>query len=180
MPATATHSAYAQLSQLLRSTAQGQSCYLILDAALGIDARALGRAHHAEGVSLYSGPDGDRLADVAPYLFAVSPESTLLKWFAERWGDHLGIIVRTTATRDVLREHLCQFVMATDPNSGATYLFRFYDPRVLRTFMQSCAPAEVRRVFGPIGTWYAESAAADRICVYSMGREEVSVTEHPL
>lgn len=179
MPAAAAHLVYAQLRQLLGSAAQGQSCFLILDAARGIDVRALGREHQAEGVSLYSGPDGDRLADVAPYLFAVSPESSLLKWFAARWGEHLGVIVRSTAGRDGLREHLRQFVMATDPEGRAAYLFRFYDPRVLRAFLSGCEPPEAKRVFGPIGAWFAESATGDRICVYSMGRDGVTVVEHP-
>ncbi len=178
MSATAVPSVYTQLAQLLRAGGAGQVYYLILDAARGIDARALGREHHAEGVSLYSGPDGDRLADVAPYLFAVSTELSLLKWYAAHWGEHLGVLVRTTADRAALREHLRQFVMATDPESRAAYLFRFYDPRVLRVFLSTCEPPEARRVFGPIGAWYAESATGDRICVYSMGRDDVTMVEH--
>lgn len=39
-------------------------------------------------------------------------------------------------------------------------LFRFYDPRVLRLYLPTCTSTELEQVFGPVGTFFTEDAAA--------------------
>jgi hypothetical protein len=37
-------------------------------------------------------------------------------------------------------------------------LFRYYDPRVLRSYLPTCTPEELAQVFGPIHSFVMESA----------------------
>ena len=39
---------------------------------------------------------------------------------------------------------------------GKQLYFRFYDPRVLRLYLPTCTPEEVRRSFGPVGCYLLE------------------------
>ena len=34
--------------------------------------------------------------------------------------------------------------------SGNAVFFRYYDPRVLRTYLPTCEPDEIKTVFGPV------------------------------
>ena len=42
---------------------------------------------------------------------------------------------------------------------GQEYFFRYYDPRVLRKYLPTCTPEEVRSFFGPVRSFIAENNA---------------------
>ena len=106
--------------------------------------------------SLYNGPTADDLADVAPYLVQVEPDSQLARWFAERaWGKGGAILLNSEADPEDLRAHLRHFLMVLDEAGKALY-FRFYDPRVLRIFLPTCDAEQLKSLFGPITAFVAE------------------------
>ena len=45
--------------------------------------------------------------------------------------------------------------MVYDPQGKPLY-FRYYDPRVLRIYLPTCKESELKTVFGPVNSFYAE------------------------
>ncbi|HUR44658.1 MAG TPA: DUF4123 domain-containing protein, partial [Candidatus Saccharimonadales bacterium] len=58
------------------------------------------------------------------------------------------------------RDHLRQFHTVELPDQR-TVLFRYYDPRVLRTFLPACNAAELETFFGPVQTFMLEGEKPD-------------------
>jgi hypothetical protein len=98
--------------------------------------------------SLYRGKSQDEYWHIAPYLSSVSKDE--LKWIAsDLWSAPWGCFVVSKSGMDALYDHFRRFlqVQGTD---GKFYLFRFYDPRVLRAFLQSSSPSELQQFYGPV------------------------------
>src|SRR5262249_7471285 len=51
--------------------------------------------------------------------------------------------------------------------AGNELYFRFYDPRVLRTFLPACTGAETKRFFGPVGIYLMETENGEAISLFS-------------
>jgi len=99
-------------------------------------------------VSLYRGSAERDYWALAPYLVVVDTE--LLDWIAEHlWGDPWGIFVITEADLPALRKHFRRFLIVLGPNGNQLY-FRFYDPRVLGSFLEACTDEEAEQIFGAV------------------------------
>lgn len=110
-----------------------------------------------EFLCLYRGELEPDLAEVAPYLVHLKPEAPFTEWLlGECWGKHWGIFATSAEDIDTVRRHFRNFLMVKDPE-GAQVYFRYYDPRVLRTFLPTCSAEETNFVFGPITSYLCES-----------------------
>jgi len=108
--------------------------------------------HQVPSVCLYRGELEPELAEAAPYLAQLLPDSPFTRWFlGEGWDRHWGILLRTDATLAEVRRHLRRLTMARLPDQRVVY-FRFYDPRVLRVYLPTCNAGEAERFFGPVRT----------------------------
>ena len=106
---------------------------------------------------LYRGELEPDLAEVAPYLVHVKPESPFTEWLLGNcWGNHWGIFATSAEDIDTVRRHFRNFLMVKDPEGEQVY-FRYYDPRVLRTFLPTCNAEETEFVFGPITSYLCEA-----------------------
>jgi Domain of unknown function (DUF4123) len=85
--------------------------------------------------------------DAAPYLIEVS-EPLLDPVLSLLASKPQGILAASKTPLIGLRHQFRYFTSATLPD-GKTWLFRFYDPRVLRAFIHSCSPDELRCFYGP-------------------------------
>lgn len=102
----------------------------------------------SKAVSLYRGKGETDFWAIAPYLARVDEE--LLTWIKETlWAEPWGIFAEATSDLEKLRTHFRKFLTVEDPGGKKMY-FRFYDPRVLRTFLKSADGTELREFFGPI------------------------------
>ncbi len=61
---------------------------------------------------------------------------------------------------------------------GGTLLFRYYDPRVLRIFLPTCTPAELREFFGPLSRLYAEAEGGQELLEFSQAAGKLAVRQH--
>ena len=52
--------------------------------------------------------------------------------------------------------------------SGHPMFFRFYDPRVLRTYLPTCTVAELRLIFGPVEAFLLEGEEDDELLELSL------------
>lgn len=99
-------------------------------------------------VSLYRGWAEEQYWAIAPYLVVV--DSDLLDWIVENlWDDPWGIFIFAQSDLTALRKHFRRFLFVKHPDGRQMY-FRFYDPRVLPTFLESCTTEEAQQFLGPI------------------------------
>ena len=148
---TTLHSTTAPLSEA-RPLARAGRLYAVLDAC---DAPAVpprvASLGETRGISLYRGRAEEQHADIAPYLVAVDDD--LLDWvLTTLWADPWGIFVRSDADLETLRTHLRKYLLVTGPR-GEEWYFRFYDPRVLATYLPTCTEPELHEFFGPVAAY---------------------------
>ena len=151
--------AVEQLKRQLLEAADGQRAYAVLDGASipGLLAQLV-KTPPVEHVCLYRGELEPEIAEVAPYLVQLAPDNDFTEWLLSNgWGKHWGVLLLTRATLVEVRNHLRRLLTVHD-QSGKAMLFRFYDPRVLKSFVVQCLPAELEQLFGPIEVYYAEKA----------------------
>lgn len=122
--------------------------WAILDAAcepkLATRARALGPER---ACCLWEAPRREDDLAVAPFL--VRPDAVTLDWLVgELWSKPWGILAVASADLRALRRHFRRFLTVHDPDHRPV-CFRFYDPRVLRPFLEACDHKEVDELFGP-------------------------------
>ncbi len=102
--------------------------------------------------------------DVAPVLAATLPYVVAMRTgepLADAWRDHgagrnWGVLFQSTRSIDSLRLHFKKFINAKLPD-GLVALFRFYDPRVFRTYIMAATPAERLPWFDGVDRFTVES-----------------------
>jgi hypothetical protein len=130
----------------------GPQVHALVDAAR--DPRLIGLidATGLERCCLFAGALSPALRAAAPWLVHLSPGVRFTREFLQLgWGRHWGVL--TVAPPDVtlqlLRKHLRTLLRVRDED-GRILMFRFYDPRVLATYLPTCTADEARSVFGPV------------------------------
>jgi len=102
----------------------------------------------SEVACLYDGAPAIRYARYAPYLLKLHDGSPLLqRWLHEGWTQHWGIFLSSEARSKELKRHLKKFMQATD-HQNRTVWVRFYDPRVLPSWLQGLHPGHLADWFG--------------------------------
>jgi hypothetical protein len=93
-------------------------------------------------VCLFAGDLEEPVEQAAPYLVQLTRDTPLKDiWRNEGWGQAWGILIRSDLGLMQLRKHLRKFLLAQLPD-GNTVFFRFYDPRVWRTYWPTCSDEE--------------------------------------
>ncbi len=135
----------------------GANVFAVLDAAAIPDLiDKLYGAERPEFECLYSGDIAPDLARAAPYLVRLDPEAEFTEWLiGQGWGKHWGMFAVAAADFQSMRRHLRHFLIVYDAKAKS-YYFRFYDPRVLRTYLPSCSAEELATFFGPVRRWVME------------------------
>lgn len=113
-------------------------------------------ACHLEQSCLYAGPIAPALEMAAPYLLQLEHDSQETRQLIElSWGNNWGVFLRSPTNMTNLRKHLRNFLIVQD-SRGRQMAFRYYDPRILRTYLPTCSSEELRTVFGPIECFWTE------------------------
>lgn len=101
-----------------------------------------------DAVSLYVGMAERDYWAICPYVCKIGPE--MVDWiFDNLWDRPWGFFCVATSDLAGLRKHLRRFLMIKNTNGKLVY-FRYYDPRVLGTFLSACETAEWKDFLGPI------------------------------
>lgn len=136
--------------------------YVVVDASRGPRVLEVIRESAETYRSLYEGPKGDALAEVAPHLVQLSPGSRLLtRLVQEGWGHRWGVYLSHPGSFKEARDHLRRFLRVENDETRRPMYFRFYDPAVLRTFLAACAPLERADFFREISGFWAEGNDAE-------------------
>lgn len=128
---------------------------------------------------LYSGKLPRALEMVAPQLVELFPDSRLTaRLLDDGWSNAWGVFLKIEDASN-LRHHLRKFLKVQD-ESGRALLFRYYDPRVMRTYLPTCAPIELDFVFGPVAQWLTESADGAALEQFERSKGVLRRTRLPL
>lgn len=140
-----------------------QPLYAVLDAAAEPSVLKALVESKEEYQSLYEGPEGAQLVHFAPYLVRLPQDSSLLRTLIEQgWGKNWGVYLTCDKPLQEVRRHLRNFLMVRIPGGTQVY-FRFYDPRVLRSYLPTCTQQEVVEFLGPIGQYLLEDEKAEKL-----------------
>lgn len=159
---------------VVRGFARDRRLYAVLDAcdapAVPQKARELGLGR---AVSLYRGSAEEMYWAIAPYLFVV--DEALLEWIVETlWDEPFGIFAVAHGGLDEVRRHFRRFLVVQAPN-GEQWYFRYYDPRVLKTFLPTCTQDEINEIFGPIESFGIPAEEAGTVMLASVSQSRVRV-----
>jgi hypothetical protein len=160
---------------------EGQQACALLDGASvpGLLAR-LEADPTLEVACLLRGELPPDMAEVAPYLVRLEPGSEFAEWVVGTgWGQHWGTFVVSRQGFRALRDHLRALTLVYR-GDGVPLYFRYYDPRVLRVFLPTCTPAQLKQMFGPVEAYLAESEAGDAISIYRLNGEVLSSVQRKL
>ena len=145
------------LERLLWPKGFSRDIWMIVDAAR--DRRIFGLlldGFYSDHHCLFSGALHPDLEVAAPYLIRLDHGSAKTQRFiTQAWGNHWGVFLKCAAGLKDLRSHLRELVMVKGP-TGRSFLFRYYDPRVLRGYLPTCTPNELRTVFDDIECFWME------------------------
>jgi hypothetical protein len=150
--------------------------FMVLDGAMIPELRMkiyeLKPVHHC----LFSGELEPDMAEVAPYMVRLIPNTPFTEWvLAECWGKNWGIIAQTRETVIEMRKHFSSLITVYD-EAGTPMTFRYYDPRVWRKFLPTCQPEELKTLFGKVDTFFVESEDKESLISYELSDEGVKET----
>ncbi len=150
--------------------------YAIVDTARR-DAIHPGLERAAEKACLYAGELPGVLARAAPWLVRCLPGEDFLPWMLRAgWGDSWGIFVAAEAGLEELRKHFRRF-LEVESDRGKKLYFRYYDPRVLRSYLPTCTADELAFVFGPVAAYLLESEDGSALLDWRRGEEGLAGEE---
>jgi hypothetical protein len=129
-----------------------------------------------DNACLYDGKLPQALMEAAPYIVHLSGSSAYTPWLLnEGWGNNWGILLQSTANLMSLRAHFQRLLIVKD-EGGRRFNFRYYDPRVIRSYLPTCKPAELRMLFGPVDKFFVQSQKENELLVFSLKADKL-VTE---
>lgn len=124
--------------------------YLILDRARAPEIGALIATATCKHQTLYGGKLAERLEEFGPELLEIDKTQPIARAFATMgWEQAWGVVVLSRYDFDSVRNLLRRLLGVELPDGGKA-LFRFYDPRVFRTFLPTCTKEERSSFFGNV------------------------------
>lgn len=152
------------LERLLWPKGLRRDIWMVVDAAR--DRRIFGLlldGFYSDHHCLFSGPLHPAVEVAAPYLIRLEHgNAKTQRLLMQAWGNHWGVVLKCDARLEDLRSHLRELVMVRDP-TGRPFVFRYYDPRVLRLYLPTCTSAELRAVFGDIECFWMEDETPSNV-----------------
>ena len=151
--------------------------YAILDRARDNLIGELVAAASCRHQSLYGGKLAERLEEFGPVLVELQEDHPFTHTIATKGeGQAWGILVLSRFEFDSVRNLLRRLLGVEMPDGGKA-LFRFYDPRVLRTFLPTCQKEEREMFFGNIiHSYFIESPEKDSQMEFT---QSGTMTLHP-
>lgn len=111
--------------------------------------------------SLFQGSALEGSIAAALVLVQVKGVSRLMQWLTEEvWARQRAIWLTSNLDLETLANHLAGFIRIED-RYGVSGLLRFYDPRVMRTYLTTCAAPELETFLAGSRRFLCESESGD-------------------
>lgn len=161
---------------------KGPQVYWLLDGARDPDLAGLLRTGGLEYTCLFSGRLHPQLQAAAPYLVYLAANSPTTKLLLRRgWGRAWGIL--SVAAPDVTlvqqRLHFKKFLRVRTED-GRDLAFRYYDPRVLNTYLPTCTADEFHTLLGPLTAMIAEQPGGTSLRMFASDGIGMQVRERAI
>jgi hypothetical protein len=102
----------------------------------------------------------------SPYLVEINLNEKFANWlFREGWGDNWGIYFISNADQEDLYQYFKSLLLMED-ECGKELYFRYYDPRVFRSYIPTCTPVELETLFEFAERFLVEQDGGDQINLY--------------
>jgi hypothetical protein len=91
-----------------------------------------------------------------PLLVSMTADDAFATWLLEHaWGRSAAVFLRARAPLAEVLRHARSMTRAYGPDLEPV-LFRYHDPRVLRSFLPICTPSQAAMFFGPVEGYLVE------------------------
>ena len=148
---------------------EGTSLFALLDAARDEGVLRAIIQSGFEYQCLFAGRLDPVLQAASPYIVRLLPDSPACQRLVElAWGQAWGLFVAARATLYEVRRHL-RTLLRVQTQDHKYLLFRYYDPRVLRSFLPTCDGEQLRQIFGPIERFDLEAEDGSRLLRFRPG-----------
>lgn len=153
-------------------------CYVILDAAMHDKTYDRLKEGGIDCLSLFVGEKANECAEVAPYLIRLSENRLFTNWLMDYgWGENWGIFLSSSLSIKALKKHFRNFLIVYNEDGRSLY-FRYYDPRILRTFLNAANREEIDLFFGPIHSFFSGNEGNNHMIQYE--RVEGQLYQHKI
>jgi len=167
---------YQRLESVLWPTGAAHDVWMIVDAAR--DRRIFSMlldCFYSDNWCLFSGRLSPELELTAPYLVRLEYGNAKTRRFlAQAAGRQWGVFMKCSQRLEDLRRHLRSLLVVRD-QTGRELLFRYFDPRVLRVYLPTCTPDELRAVFGDIERFWIEADRSDVMLSAALDRDHLAL-----
>ncbi|MFT6028324.1 MAG: hypothetical protein ACI8O8_000048 [Oleiphilaceae bacterium] len=160
------------LDTLWQTCGADERLYVIVDGAQDDSIATMLRDTGDAWNSLYAMDVPDDLKAVGPWLFQLKKDDPLTAWCINEGLNNNWFIIFASKNKMMshLRHHFRRFAVVKD-EVGKYLYFRYYDPRVLRSYVPSCNAEEREYVFAHIPCFWVNSQDQDTMLqLFSDGR----------
>ena len=113
---------------------------------------------------------------VAPFVVQLLPGNSMFDLVLNNGvGKHWGIFARSPHSIREMRRHFESLVRIYDERANS-YVFRFYDPRVLRRYLPTCSEEELSAFFGKVESFFAETEDGKELTRYGLEKGALKET----
>lgn len=161
---------------------QSRNVYAILDGARNENIEPMVRSSNLPHDCLYYEPLTEKLRAAAPYIIELKADSKFtLQLLEQGWGQSWGIflIAYPPAKMSTLRHNYRKLNIVQGPG-GQKLLFRYYDPRVLRTYLPTCTLEEVCSIFGPVKEIIMEGEDEHKLQCFKHNTQGEKLEQYPV
>lgn len=151
--------------------------FALLDSAILEGQRYFGLQHAIQAKSLFMGKTGELLDSVAPYLMQVKEDhESFISWFVQtKKQNTAGLILNANVSFEELHKHFRHFLYVKTEDQKKLY-FRYYDPRILPTFLRTCTKDQLSEFFGPVQSFNVFTEDSSVIAFSLIGQKLREVT----
>lgn len=129
---------------------------------------------------LFAGRLDPEVKQASPFLVELHPNDPLSRaWRGQGWGASWGILISSPLNLPALRRRLRHFTMAKLPDGSGPVLFRFWDPRVFRTYMPTVEPKDLPAWFEGVDRYIAETEDGQGSLRYTLKGGALAVDQGP-
>ena len=160
------------------------SLYAIVDSARDEEAFTYFLADNIAYRSLFEGKMDVKHFGVSGFLVECQKDSILFDWLTTKaWGGSCSVFFITKASFEEVFKHLQKFNRVYLEDNDVVY-FRYYDPRVLRVYLPTCNPKEIRMFYGDIQSFFMESENPEILTEFKrhagLWSDELAISNHAI
>lgn len=155
-----------------------RSVYAVLDGARDAQIEPLVRSSGLAYECLYNEPLSQDLRAAATYVVELVRDAYFTEQLLQLgWGNNWGVFFIAYPPTDLaMVRHNCRKMNIVLSPSGRRMLFRYFDPRVLNTYLPSCSEDELESIFGDIEVIIAEEKNTAFLNHFQYNAKKIDVT----